>query len=164
MAQTKDKGGKAPPPAEPPTKTGGGGDGDEEQGTSHVEQPTGMVLGDERDPVIKARIDLVRAGSEHEESRLPEGYEFSFHSGSLMGSWFHKLEDGEIIWQGAIVAEIGGCYLCQVQRLEEGCENVQILVPFPEMQDPDYSWRFYDSEWKATEAYQLWLLHERQRA
>jgi hypothetical protein len=144
-----DQGGAASPPVAP--KTGGGGNG-EGQGFG-AEQ----IMGEEDSPILKRRIDLLHSTAR--ESRLPDDYEFSFNPGSMVGSWFHRLENDEIVWQGVVVAEPQpGTYLVQIERLDVGAVNVQRLIPLERMvNDEDgYDWRFYDSQEDARSAYAHW--------
>jgi hypothetical protein len=135
-------------------KTGGsGGGGRPEQ--PHV--PELPEIPDDDRLVIKRRADFLR--TELTESMLPEGFEFSFDPGSMIGSWFHRLENDEIVWQGVVVAEPAATvYLCQIEKLEPGAENVQRLIPLEKMVNDDegYDWRFYDSRQEALEAFQAW--------
>lgn len=78
---------------------------------------------------------------------------------SLVGSWFHRLENDDIVWQGQVVGEVqAGAYLLQVDVMEPGAVNVQRLVDLRTMMSDDdgYDWRFYDSEHEATAAYAAW--------
>jgi hypothetical protein len=147
----------------PPTKpvgTGGSGDG-EDSNVTPVQAQT-----EAEQPIIKRRKDLVTAGTST-ESRLPDHFEWSFNSSSMVGSWFHRLENDRMIWQGVIVGEPQpGTYLIQIDRLDLGAENVQRLVSIKTMlNDEDgYDWRFYDSETDAKSAYAAWIATERERA
>jgi hypothetical protein len=92
---------------------------------------------------------------------------FLFSPGSLVGSWFHALRDDRIVWQGVIVAEPGpGTYLLQVDKLDPGAEDVQILVSVDAMCDSEdgYEYRFYDTEVDAKSAYGKWIGSESERA
>lgn len=139
---------KQPPTV--PVKTGGGGDDGEDDGRvlpalSNPEAPSEL---------IKQRKQLI----EHED--------FEFSPGSLVGSWFHRLENDRMVWQGAVVAEPQpGVYLLQVDRLGPGAEQVQRLVKLEQLvNDEDgYDWRFYDTENEARSAYAKWVATERER-
>jgi hypothetical protein len=144
------------PPGQKSKKTGG----DDGGGGAAVGIPAGADQ-DER-PILKHRIDFLRG--ELAKSRLPADYEFSFNPASMVGSWFHRLENDEIIWQGAVVAEPKpGTYLVQIEQLEPGAKNVQRLIPIEQMtcDDEGYDWRFYDTHDEALMAYAAWLSTER---
>lgn len=134
------------PPAPPPTKTGGDdGDGD------FAKQVAQKVVDD---ATSKTRKGFV----------VDDGFEF--HPSSLVGSWFHRLENDRMIWQGVVVAEPQpGKYLVQIDKLDVGSENVQRLVTLEAMvNDEDgYDWRFYDTENEARSAYAQWVATERDR-
>ncbi len=139
---------KAPAPPIP-TKTGGGGDQDE------IPQVGAVTAAPEDQAPIKCRKEW--ATSE----------DFSFAPHSLVGSWFHRLENETMIERGVIVAEPQpGVYLLQVDRIEPGAENVQRLATIQQLTNDDdgYGWHFYDSENEAKSAYANWIAHERQRA
>lgn len=163
MATTK--GGTPPvkPPVGTPVKTGGSGDdGDGEPQVSVIVAP--VSEDGEAPPILKRRIDLLRG--ELADSRLPEEYEFSFDPHTLVGSWFHRLENDVIVWQGAVVAEPrSGVYLVQIDKLDTGAENVQRLIPLERMvaDEDGYDWRFYDSEDAAKAAYVAWTTTEKAR-
>jgi hypothetical protein len=78
---------------------------------------------------------------------------------SLVGSWFHMVEDEEIVWQGVVVGEPqAGVYLCQIDRLGLGVERVQKLIDLNTMiglEDDQTSreFRFYDDADTARVAY-----------
>jgi hypothetical protein len=148
MAQTKTGGGGGNVAPQPPVQTGGGGGGggSTQAATPAADTPEQLV--------VKDRLEFVTDES------------FSLNPLSLVGSWFHRLENDVIEWQGVIVGEPGsGLYLCHVQRMAPGAEKVQVIVPVKAMTlaDEGYEWRFYDSEAKALAAYQEWLLHEKDR-
>lgn len=93
--------------------------------------------------------------------------DFEFSPGSLIGSWFHRLENDEMVWQGVVLAEVGaGIFLLHVDKLAPGAENVQRLMPLDQLVNDDdgYDWRFYDSEDEARSAYARWVAAERERA
>jgi hypothetical protein len=128
------------PPTTPPVRTGGGGDGDEQQS-------------------LKAAVaKMAELAEKYVGSRkaFVTDEEFSLVPVTLVGSWFHRLENGEIVWQGVVVAEPqAGVYLVQLDRQEPGVENVQRLVTLQQMatDDDGYEWRFYDSEELARNAF-----------
>jgi hypothetical protein len=141
MARTKEHGPPSgPPPPEVPTKTGGGGDDDDNSLREAIAQMAAQAVeqaaGSRKEFVTSERFVLV-----------PE---------TLVGSWFHRLENGEIIWQGVVVAEPQpGAYLVQIDRQEPGVENVQRLIGLESMlaDDDGYDWRFYDTEEQAQNAF-----------
>lgn len=147
MAATKNSGGGGSVVPVTPTKTGGDG--------PDPSQDQGVIRMDEDEPQIKVRKEFVT------------GEDFSFNPVSLIGSWFHRLENDEILWQGVIVGEPGpGHYLCEISRMAPGAENVQVIINVKDMllADEGYEWRFFDSEDKATVAFQDWTLRSRERA
>lgn len=87
---------------------------------------------------------------------------------TLVGSWFHALEEDVIVWQGIVVAEPQpGVYLLHVDTLEPGARNVQRLVGLEKMVDDEDNasdWRFFDTEEQARNAYAEWLITEKERA
>jgi hypothetical protein len=156
-----------PPPTTKPTRTGGGGDGG--GGGSQV-AAAAPEKADEDRFVLKRRVDLF--AGKLTESQVPDDYEFSLNPGSLVGSWFHRLDNDAIVWQGCVVGIAGDLpmegpvYLCQIDKLDVGAENVQRLIPLSRLvNDEDgYDWRFYDSEDQARAAYAAWVATERDRA
>lgn len=148
---------RQPPPL---TKfTGGGGDGGS---SADPTEPTD--LGEGERPILKRRVDLLQG--EMRNSRLPDDYEFSFDPSTMVGSWFHRLENDRIVWQGVVVAEPRqGVYLVQIDRLDVGAEDVQRLVDIANMVNDEegYDWRFYDSREIAVAAYAAWVATERER-
>ena len=92
---------------------------------------------------------------------LVEHPDFEFSPASLVGSWFHRLENDEMVWQGVVVAEPqAGTYLCQVDRFAPGQSNVQRLITMQMLTNDDdgYGWVFYDTEAEAREAYATYVL------
>lgn len=84
---------------------------------------------------------------------------------SLVGSWFHRVTDGEVDWQGVIVSEPApGVFLVEVDRSIKGIDVLQTLVPIREMIEGEHEWRFYDADHTMREAYAAWVAHERQGA
>lgn len=133
--------------ANSPVATGGGGDG----GKARL---GGDVAGAPA-PSSKTRMALLADP------------EFEFTPMSLIGSWFHRLENDEMIWQGAVVAEPAReTYLLEVAQLAPGAKNVQRLMGLEQMLNDEegYDWRFYDSKESADAAYVAWVSTERQRA
>jgi hypothetical protein len=127
-----------------PTKTGGGGDDDAESLRSAIaklsEAAVAANVGSRKGFVTDADFVLV-----------PE---------TLVGSWFHRLEDDEIVWQGVVVAEPQpGVYLVQIDKQEPGVENVQLLISLHRMLEDETGadWRFYDTEDRASNAYAHWM-------
>lgn len=80
---------------------------------------------------------------------------------SLVGSWFHRLEDDEVVWLGLVVAEPkAGTYLVEIES--ENLTGVQKLVTIEKMvKDEDGDWHFFDTETRARCAYAEWLVGER---
>jgi hypothetical protein len=148
MAAPPKKGGTPPtqPPTEVPTRTGGNGD-DEVAGR-----------------IADATELAVRSGKDRKALVTDEDFEFSI--ASLVGSWFHRLENDRMVWQGVVVAEPQpGVYLLQVDKLDAGAENVQRLATMAQLttDDDGYDWRFYDSENQARSAYARWVASEGER-
>jgi hypothetical protein len=102
--------------------------------------------------------------------------DWSLQPNSLVGSWFHVLEEGRMIWQGVIVAEPAQAqYLCQIDVLEQGVERVQRLFSLDTLMGlgedakrliegamdvrsapvvtPNLEWRLYDNEATAQAAF-----------
>jgi hypothetical protein len=77
---------------------------------------------------------------------------------SLSGSYFHRIENGIIVWEGQVVAEVqAGIYLCTVTNGLEGVTeqtNAQVLMDLVHMvaKDVGYEWRFFDTEEAAADA------------
>lgn len=71
------------------------------------------------------------------------------------------------MWQGCVVAEPqAGKYLCHMQRLDVGAENVQVIVPVEMMEYRDMheiECRFYDSQEKTYSAFAAWETTRRER-
>jgi hypothetical protein len=83
---------------------------------------------------------------------------------SLVGSWLHILEDGDILTDGVIVGEPGpGVFLVEVT--EKG-QRYQRLFSIKEMVgDTPSEWHFYDSDSEMRDAYAAWLTRtEREQA
>jgi hypothetical protein len=92
---------------------------------------------------------------------LVEHPDFEFNPASLVGSWFHRLENDEMVWQGVVVGEPqAGTYLVQIDRMGPGAANVQKLITMAMLTNDDdgYGWHFYDTEAQAREAYAAWVL------
>jgi hypothetical protein len=163
MPEKQTGGPPSPPTTSAPVSTGGGGGDDHREG--EVLEPLTRAMGEEEQPTFKRRIDLLHG--ESERSELPDDYEFSFTPRSMVGSWFLRLENDEIVWKGVVVAEpVQGTYLVQIACLDVGAENVQRLIPLERMvsDDDGYDWRFYDSEQEAQDAFVAWVTAARQRA
>lgn len=78
--------------------------------------------------------------------RLDDLRELPLHPNNLTGSWFHKIEGGQIVWEGMVLGEPQPqVYLVEVTALERA-KRFQRLVPHVEMIGEGIEWRFYDSE------------------
>jgi hypothetical protein len=159
MAKTQGQGDGQPPVVTPQTKTGGGGDDDGQPQVPTPQQPTAAQ--EEEQPILKRRLDLF--GGELTASRLPDDYEFSFDPNSMVGSFFLKVENGEVLWLGRVIGQPAAdqlVYLVWVERQEPGAEKVQRIVPVQEMvsKDEGYEWRFYDTEAEVREAFASWVV------
>lgn len=70
---------------------------------------------------------------------------------SLCGSWFHRVENGDLIWDGVVVGEVqAGIYLLGITYGLEGATEetkVQVLCDLVTMvvKDAGYEYRFYDT-------------------
>lgn len=66
---------------------------------------------------------------------------------SLVGSWFHRIDEGVMVQQGVVVGEVqAGVYLCEVGSMLPGEETFQRIVDLKQMARADeVEWRFYDS-------------------
>ena len=129
-----------------------------------VKSTTGGNGGDDETTVILPGAEGV--ASSKTRKALITGPDFEFSPGSLVGSWFHRLDNDRMVWQGAVVAEVApGTYLLQIDRLDAGADNVQRLVPLTALTNDEdgYDWRFYDSEREAQIAYAAWIAAERVR-
>lgn len=84
---------------------------------------------------------------------------------SLVGSFFHMLENDEIVWQGVVVGQPqSSVYLVQIDTFAPGATNVQKLMPVTDMIDSDdREFRFYDTQQAATEAFYAWEAKRRER-
>lgn len=105
--------------------------------------------------------------------------EMSLEPNSLVGSAFMVLEADKPIWLGVIVAEpSAGRYLCHIDELETGANNVQRLFTLDTLMGldgegkrliegaidsrsasvigPELEWRLYDNEGAVKEAYIAW--------
>jgi hypothetical protein len=123
----------------PQPKTGGGGDGSHGAGDTRIEEAAG-----------KSRKGWIVSP------------DFAFNPASLVGSWFHSLENDEIVEQGVVVAEPQpGVYLVQLDKLAPGAEQVQVLMTLDTMVSNEN--RFYDNENEARSAYALWVATPRER-
>lgn len=85
--------------------------------------------------------------------RQREGYiaECDLGVTTLCGSWFHRYDNGQIKWQGIVVAEPQpGCYLVELHNWKDGGSAHQRVVTLKAIAEAEegYEWRFYDSdEW-----------------
>ena len=84
--------------------------------------------------------------------------------GSLVGSYFHRVENGSIVWDGLVVGDLGGCYLLDVTSGLAGAEqcSAQIVLPLDALfsKDEGYEFRFYDSASDMREAFAEYLTTE----
>jgi hypothetical protein len=77
---------------------------------------------------------------------------------SLSGSFFHRIENGLIYWEGLVVGEVqAGVYLCTITNGLEGITEetrASVLVDLVNMtaKDVGYEWRFFDTEEQAMDA------------
>jgi hypothetical protein len=128
-----------------PTQTGGGGDGDDGESM--------------RSAIAEMAAQAVAANSGGRKAFVTDD-DFQLVPDTLVGSWFHRLENDAVVWQGVVVAEPQpGVYLVQIDKQEPGVWNVQRLVALQTMlvDDDGYDWRFFDSEELAQNAYAHWM-------
>lgn len=93
--------------------------------------------------------DQVEETDGRDRRGLATGVDLDPHS--LPGSYFHRVEAGQIIWAGVVVGEPqDGKYLFQVDEGLEGADRgvrPQIPISFDQMlADEPGTWRFYDTE------------------
>jgi hypothetical protein len=144
VPRTHEHGPPGGPPPQAPTKTGGGGDGDDSESL--------------RSAIAAMTAQAVRLAGTRKAFVTDD--QFVLVPETLVGSWFHRLEADEIVWQGVIVAEPQpGAYLVQIDKQEPGVENVQRLIGLSQMiaGDVEDEWRFYDTEEQAQNAYAHWM-------
>lgn len=140
-----------------------------------IDKPWGKIVVDEatgtQTPIVRDRRLFVTDP------------DFSLAPDSLVGSAFHVLLDGEMIWQGVVVGEPqAGRYLCHIDRLDAVAENVQRLFALDTLMglgdeakrllegamgegrapvvEPSLEWRLYDNVDAANVAYTVWALHK----
>lgn len=78
----------------------------------------------------------------------------------LVGSFFHVLENNEIIWQGIVVGEPQpGWYLCELIDCVPGAKVMQRVFPIASFFDEGWEWRFYDDINVMQSAYVQWTIH-----
>lgn len=84
---------------------------------------------------------------------------------SLVGSWFHKLDDEVMVWQGIIVGEPqAGVYLLEIEQIGDA-KKVQRLVTLRSMVEAEKAeWRFYDTDEEMRLAYTRWAQSEQETA
>lgn len=107
--------------------------------------------------------DLVKSAAPDEDVPVTENRdraalasEVELSPVSLVGSYFHRMENGEMVWAGVVVAEPQpGLYLCRCDRLDGRERGAQVLYPIADMvaRDPGYEWRFYDTAEEQAEAF-----------
>jgi hypothetical protein len=89
------------------------------------------------------------SAAETPRSRLEGIRQCELDPGSLVCSWFHKLDGyGDILWQGVVVGEPQpGIYMIELFDWEEG-RGYQVVVSLADLLhgNPEQEWRFYDSE------------------
>lgn len=102
-------------------------------------------LGEQKQPEPQASSEAVL------RDRLAIAKAVELSPDSLGGSWFHRLENGVMIWDGCVVGEVqAGIYLVAITYGLEGATEeakVQLMVDLVTMcaKDPGYEYRFYDS-------------------
>jgi hypothetical protein len=77
---------------------------------------------------------------------------------SLVGSYCHRVENGEIVWAGIVVGEVQpGRYLIELDGCLEGAKSrsVQVIQSIDSLlaKDEGYEWRFYNTELAMKDAY-----------
>jgi hypothetical protein len=139
---------------------------------SVIEKPWGRIVTDDATGLQQVIIKNRRLYVADED--------FSLSPDTLCGSWFHVLVEGEMIWKGVVVGEVqAGRYLCQIDVLESGAEQVQRVFSLDTLMGlgdearrliegavsgatapvigPSIEWRLFDSEDKANAAYVTWV-------
>ena len=107
----------------------------------------GQELADE----LGAQPDQTKEDVGVERDRLATAKTAELAYDSLGGSWFHRLESGEMIWDGCVVGEVqAGIYLVAITYGLEGATEearVQLMVDLVQMvaKDVGYEYRFYDT-------------------
>ena len=85
---------------------------------------------------------------------------------SLVGSYYHLINAGEIVWQGLVVGEpMTGIYLIELDDSVPGATRHQRLVHIRNIVEGEIGeWRFYDTidHWRG--AYAQWLTHTQESA
>jgi hypothetical protein len=132
--------------------------------------------GTEQDAGEEGGVDALIAAAEADaEAPTTEGRdrkalaaEVELNPQSLVGSYFHRVENGEMVWGGVIVGEVqAGAYLAQVLQGLEGhvTGRAQVIVQIDQMvvKDEGYEWRFYDSENAMREAFAEYLVSAERR-
>ncbi len=135
------------------------------------EKPWGHVIVDDAGEVVGKVVK--------DRREYVKDTDWSLEPDSLVGSWFHVFDAGELIWQGVIVGQPAtDRYLCQIDVLEQGTEQVQRVFSLDTIlglgEDgrrvaenaigdqqvpviaPALEWRLYDSEQKAQAAFANW--------
>lgn len=109
-------------------------------------------------PADESPEDSERSENEvTEEGELPAGRdrgeiarEIDLNPLSLVGSWFHRIEGDEVLWDGVVVGEVQpGKYLLEIRRGLGERVGPQVVMPIEELG----GFRFYDTEEKMTQAY-----------
>ena len=93
-------------------------------------------------------VGQIGGGVEEGRDRPALAADVELNPESLCGSYFIRVENGDPIWQGCVVAEPqAGVYLCAVTGGLEG-PPAQVLASMDRMiaRDPGYEWRFFDTE------------------
>lgn len=90
--------------------------------------------------------------------------DFALSPVSLIGSWFHRLENGMIIWDGLVVGMIGFNVLLEVRSgldgLDRSTAQVMLNVDKLTAKDDGYEFRFYDDREQMQSAYAEYLVKE----
>jgi hypothetical protein len=110
------------------------------------ERKTFQIAVEEAEAAVNALAE-----NDHAREREESIQECALGPHSLVGSWFHKLEGGNVCWQGSVVAEPQpGVYLLELHNWQNGKSAHQRLVSIREMAEQEAGWeyRWYDeAEW-----------------
>jgi hypothetical protein len=93
-----------------------------------VEKPWGFQIVQKNDDT--GEVEAIVASIVKDRRLFIDDEDTSLDPNTLIGSHFLTFVDHVCVWKGAIVAEpMQGRYLCHIDLLEEGIEQVQRLIP-----------------------------------
>lgn len=128
------------PPTQTKVTTGGGGDDDNDNDKTAAEVNT-----------LVEELAGTEAENEAVRNRAKLAGLVHLSPDSLVGSYFHRVENGEIEWEGIVVGEMQpGMYLLHVTSGLEGAatHHAQVILGLEHLtaKDDGYEFRFYDNE------------------